>query len=213
MDPQFDRYNPHRRQFDPIVDSIVEQAYAIVRQNGYGELRTAHVLFCALNEPSTVEILKMFSVDGDELRRIRETCSKCFPTDHRYFDPSHPTAQSFGCGKALDHAFDESIRRDRRDPIGVPHLLAGLARESDEIAGVLLRQRGVTLDRLRKWIDGGCQPDRTRRTTARRRSDGATTALAAMRSQIAVQTARIEQLESKLTSVQEQVLALAKSAR
>ena len=163
----------------PIGDSLIQSLMRLSSKRTRSSAKTVtancapHTCCFALNEPSVVEILKMFSVDGDELRRISETCAKCFPTDHRYFDPSQPTAQSFGCGKALDHAFDESIRRDRRDPIGVPHLLAGLAREPNEIAGALLRQHGVTLDRLRKWIDGGCQPERTRgtRTPQERRRD------------------------------------------
>ena len=100
MDPAFDRYNPHRRQFDPIVDRIVERAYGIVRQNGYGELRTAHVLFCALDEPAVIEVLRMFSVDGDELRRIRETCAN---VSLRIAFTSIPTSRPFNPMAATQH--------------------------------------------------------------------------------------------------------------
>jgi ATP-dependent Clp protease ATP-binding subunit ClpA len=204
MDPQYDRYNPHRQQFDHVVNSIVEQAYGIVRQNGYGELKTAHVLFCALNEPSVVDILRLFSVEEEELRQMREVCMKCFPTDGICFDPNRPTAQSYACHEALNFAFEETVRRGRRDLIGVAHLLIGIAREPADLGGALLRQHGLTLDRLRKWNDG---------ETARPRGKVSNVTVAALQSQIAGQRKLIEQLDARLSGVQEQVLALANSVR
>jgi ATP-dependent Clp protease ATP-binding subunit ClpA len=204
MDPQFDRYNPHRQQFDQVVNSIVEQAYGIVRQNGYGELRTAHVLFCALNEPSVVEILQLFSVEEEELRQMREVCVKCFPTDRIRFDANRPTAQSFACHEALNFAFEETVRRGRSDLIGVAHLLIGLAREPTDVGGALLRQHGLTLDRLRKWND---------HETVRPKGKVSNTTVAALQSQVAEQRKFIEQLDARLSCVQEQVLALSTSLR
>ena len=114
-----------------------------------------------MNHPSS-RYCGRFRVDGDELRRIggdlRNVSRRI-----AFTSIPHSTVQSHACHAALDYASEETVRRDRRDLIGAVHLLIGLAREPSDVAGVLLRQYGVTHDRLRKWVDRGCPPERISR--------------------------------------------------
>ena len=134
MDPKYDPHNRFQQRFDPTVDAIIRRGYVIARQF-VSELKTAHVLLSALEEPRAVEVIQMFATPPIDLDRLRAALEARADCEDRYFSEERPTAQSAYCVQALKHAFEESARRGRQDAIGVPHLLYGLARQTTETTG------------------------------------------------------------------------------
>ncbi len=55
------------------------------------------------------------------------------------------------CRRVLDHAADEAKRLDH-NYIGTKHLLLGLLREEDGLAGAILGEHGIRLDPVREEI-------------------------------------------------------------
>ncbi len=199
MDPKYDPHNRFQQRFDPTVDAIIRRGYVIARQF-VSELKTAHVLLSALEEPRAVEVIQMFATPPIDLDRLRAALEARADCEDRYFSEERPTAQSAYCVQALKHAFEESARRGRQDAIGVPHLLYGLARQTTETTGALLNQCGVTADRMRSWIDGGCKP-RQNRKTAQQDATVSSSAMTKVLAQLKQQADRIKQIERELASM------------
>ena len=153
-----------------------------------------------LEEPKALEVIQMFTTTPIDLDQLRAALEARAHREDRYFSEDRPTAQSAYCVQALKHAFEVSVRRGRRDAIGVPHLLYGLARETAEITGALLNQCGVTADRMRSWIDGGCKA-RQNRKTARQDDTPSRSAMAKVRAELKQQADRIQRLEQELASL------------
>jgi ATP-dependent Clp protease ATP-binding subunit ClpA len=137
---RWDRYRPTARR-------AIVAADAAAKERGQGYVSPEHLLLGLLAAPETypVRALAALGVDPDALRaEVERNCRTTAP-------PARETAFSPASDKAFDLAYGEQLRfGDERT--GAGHLLLGLLREPDGIAGRLLERHGVQADPLRERL-------------------------------------------------------------
>jgi hypothetical protein len=111
---------------------------------------TEHLLLGLIEEGSGVGIaaLKSLGIDAEMIRRDMEYLIQLGSEKAGSQDaPQTPRAK-----KVIEYSMEEA-RNMRCDYVGTEHLLLGLLREEGGVASVVLMNRGVNIDKLRKEIE------------------------------------------------------------
>lgn len=126
--------------------------YAQEEAKGHGEnsVMTEHLLLGLLHEPLSTGMRALLEL-GIEPEGLREEIERQIVKQYPRPTPEltlNPMGKS-----AIFLAYREAQRLGHRH-IGTEHLILGLVREEDGLAGRLLREQGVELARLRVVVEG-----------------------------------------------------------
>ena len=133
------------QRFTESARKVIFYAQEEAQKFGEGYVSTEHIFLGLLREDHTTaaQVLAQMNVDP---KRIREEVEKQLPQgDVR---PSHDMTLTPRAKRVMDLAYDEA-RQLQNDFIGSEHLLLGLCREGDGLAGRVIARFGISLDRLR----------------------------------------------------------------
>ena len=114
-------------------------------QFGSPYIETEHLLLGVLREDSALAHRLLGSHAGVEAIRAQIDAST---TNRQKISTSVDLPLSRAAQRALVSAFEEADSAMQK-AVGTEHLMLGLLREENSLAAVLLRERGVTLERLR----------------------------------------------------------------
>jgi hypothetical protein len=140
---------PSLGTFTPSARQALELARMEAPRLNHNFIGTEHVLLGLLTLEGGVvpNVLKSMKVDRDELRRRVEDWISIFPSQktltHLPYTPRVRKALAFAVGeaKACNH-----------DLVGAEHVFLGLMLEGDGVAGRVLRNLGVSIDKTRREI-------------------------------------------------------------
>jgi ATP-dependent Clp protease ATP-binding subunit ClpC len=122
-----------------------------------GYVSTEHLLLGLLREPENNAqfVLKRLGVDIAALRKVVRSRTQTGPKQVEREFVLTPRGK-----RVLDIAYDE-VRNHLSNKIGTEHLLLGLIREFDGVAGQVLSECGVNLEQSRRMVLSfdGSQPD------------------------------------------------------
>jgi len=136
------------QRFTERARKVVFFAQEEAQKFGEGYVSTEHLLLGLVRESDSVaaRVLEKLSVS---LSRIRQEVEKQLPRgDAR---PSQDMTLTPRAKRVIDLAYDEA-RNLNNNYIGTEHLLLGLIREGDGLAGRVLAKLGVELDRARREV-------------------------------------------------------------
>ncbi len=136
-------------EFTSRARDVMLFAFGSAHSRGHGHVGTEHVLLGLIGEGSGVAIQALTRL-GVDLERVRHDIDKIVGAgggaESRLPLPYTPRTV-----EVLKRALDEA-REHRRQP-GTAHLLLGLVREDNGIAGQVLATQGLELFQLRKVVD------------------------------------------------------------
>ena len=158
------------QRFTERARKVVFYAQEEAQKFGEGYVSTEHLLLGLVRESDSVAA-RVLERLGVSLSRIRAEVEKQLPrgeTRHSQDMSLTPRAK-----RVIDLAYDEA-RNLNNNYIGTEHLLLGLIREGDGLAGRVLAKLGVELDRGRREVMALQDNDVHSRGTAR--AGGSTTA-------------------------------------
>src|SRR5580700_6505549 len=136
------------QRFTERARKVVFYAQEEAQKFGEGYVSTEHLLLGLVRESDSVaaRVLEKLNVS---LNRIRAEVEKQLPRgDAR---PSQDMTLTPRAKRVIDLAYDEA-RNLNNNYIGTEHLLLGLIREGDGIAGRCLWQAGATLEEARQKV-------------------------------------------------------------
>jgi hypothetical protein len=134
-------------QFTDRARKVMQSANQEAQQFNHEYIGTEHVLLGLIKEGSGVaaNVLKNLDVD---LRKIRLEVKKLVQRGHEMVTmgklPQTPRAK-----KVIEYSLEEA-RNLNHNYVGTEHILLGLLREHDAIAGQVLLNLGLNLDRVRE---------------------------------------------------------------
>lgn len=123
----------------------IEKAGQYAVERGVEEVDTEHLLFVLLKHPVVDNILKAAKVDVDLLARTIE--------GEAPKGSSKREAREIRVSPRVKFALEEAVGQARElghDYVGPEHLLLGLAREEEGLAGLVLRRLGTNAEQLRQ---------------------------------------------------------------
>lgn len=136
------------QRFTERARKVVFYAQEEAQRFGEGYVSTEHLLLGLVREPDSVaaRVLDRLSVN---LSKIRSEVEKQLPKG----DPRNSPDMSLTprAKRVIDLAYDEA-RNLNNNYIGTEHLLLGLIREADGLAGRVLAKLGVELEKARKEV-------------------------------------------------------------
>jgi ATP-dependent Clp protease ATP-binding subunit ClpC len=138
---------------------VMQLANQEARRSNYEYIGSEHILLGILKEGTgaAVAVLKTFHVELPKMAQQIESMIRASPEKARSSEiPETPRAK-----KVIEYAMDEA--RDLRldsNSIGTQHLLLGLLREREGIAGQVLFNIGLHLDAVRGEVTKGSVPER-----------------------------------------------------
>src|SRR3984957_9408512 len=136
------------QRFTERARKVVFYAQEEAQKFGEGYVSTEHLLLGLVRESDSVaaRVLEKLNVS---LNRIRAEVEKQLPRgDAR---PSQDMTLTPRAKRVIDLAYDEA-RNLNNNYIGTEHLLLGLIREGDGLAGRVLAKLGVELEKARKEV-------------------------------------------------------------
>lgn len=138
------------QRFTERARKVVFYAQEEAQKFGEGYVSTEHLLLGLVRESDSVAS-RVLERLGVTLSRIRQEVEKQLPRgDAR---PSSEMTLTPRAKRVIDLAYDEA-RNLNNSYIGTEHLLLGLIREGDGLAGRVLAKLGVELDRARREVMG-----------------------------------------------------------
>ena len=136
------------QRFTERARKVVFYAQEEAQKFGEGYVSTEHLLLGLVRESDSVAA-RVLEKLGVSLSKIRTEVEKQLPRgDAR---PSQDMTLTPRAKRVIDLAYDEA-RNLNNNYIGTEHLLLGLIREGDGLAGRVLAKLGVELDRARKEV-------------------------------------------------------------
>jgi ATP-dependent Clp protease ATP-binding subunit ClpC len=136
------------QRFTERARKVVFYAQEEAQKFGEGYVSTEHLLLGLVREPDSVAA-RVLERMGVSLSRVRAEVEKQLPRgDARQ---SQEMALTPRAKRVIDLAYDEA-RNLNNNYIGTEHLLLGLIREGDGLAGRVLNKLGVPLDRARSEV-------------------------------------------------------------
>ena len=137
------------QRFTERARKVVFYAQEEAQKFGEGYVSTEHLLLGLVREPDSVAA-RVLERTGVSLDRVRVEVEKQLPRGDARAERGHllltPRAK-----RVIDLARDEA-RNLNNDHIGTEHLLLGLIREGDGLAGRVLAKLGVELERARREV-------------------------------------------------------------
>ena len=165
-----------QKPFTPRSKKVLELALREAMQLGHNYIGTEHILLGLLTEGGvSVTVLSSLGVDPEGIRRevlsrlgggalsrpqnagplgrAREALQRSFGRSPRAGDPA--SFEEFTeRARTVVILAQEEARRFNHNYVGTEHVLLGLIREGDGVAGGALRQLGVHLDEVREQVEG-----------------------------------------------------------
>src|SRR5688572_15558374 len=136
------------QRFTERARKVVFYAQEEAQKFGEGYVSTEHLLLGLVRESDSVAA-RVLEKLGVSLNRIRAEVEKQLPRgDAR---PSQDMTLTPRAKRVIDLAYDEA-RNLNNNYIGTEHLLLGLIREGDGLAGRVLAKLGVDLERTRREV-------------------------------------------------------------
>ncbi|MEX2242964.1 MAG: ATP-dependent Clp protease ATP-binding subunit [Fimbriimonadaceae bacterium] len=161
------------QRFTERARKVVFYAQEEAQKFGEGYVSTEHLLLGLVRESDSVAA-RVLERLGVSLSRIRTEVEKQLPRgDAR---PSQDMSLTPRAKRVIDLAYDEA-RNLNNNYIGTEHLLLGLIREGDGLAGRVLSKLGVELDRGRREVMALQDNDVQSRGTSRTGGPSGTTAI------------------------------------
>jgi ATP-dependent Clp protease ATP-binding subunit ClpC len=158
MSDMFERFTDRARKIMALAN---QEAIRL----GHEYIGTEHILLGMIKEGSGIgaEVLKKLDIGLAQLRAETEKMVKKLPEKRTGKLPQTPQAK-----KVIAYAIEEA-RRLNHEYIGTEHILLGLIRDPDTVAGQVLHKSGLNLDRVRDKVvrilseeppmsDGGQRP-------------------------------------------------------
>ncbi|CAN5517807.1 ATP-dependent Clp protease ATP-binding subunit [soil metagenome] len=159
------------QRFTERARKVVFYAQEEAQKFGEGYVSTEHLLLGLVREADSVAA-RVLEKLGVSLGRIRQEVEKQLPRgDAR---PSQDMPLTPRAKRVIDLAYDEA-RNLNNHYIGTEHLLLGLIREGDGLAGRVLAKLGVELEKARREVMGLQDNDSQAKAGAGGRSSGAAT--------------------------------------
>jgi ATP-dependent Clp protease ATP-binding subunit ClpC len=161
------------QRFTERARKVVFYAQEEAQKFGEGYVSTEHLLLGLVRESDSVAA-RVLERLGVSLSRIRAEVEKQLPRgDAR---PSQDMSLTPRAKRVIDLAYDEA-RNLNNNYIGTEHLLLGLIREGDGLAGRVLAKLGVELDRGRREVMALQDNDVQSRGSSRQSGSSGTTAI------------------------------------
>ncbi len=136
------------QRFTERARKVVFYAQEEAQRFGEGYVSTEHLLLGLVRESDSVAA-RVLERLGVSLSKIRSEVEKQLPkSDSR---PSQEMTLTPRAKRVIDLAYDEA-RNLNNNYIGTEHLLLGLIREGDGLAGRVLMKLGIELDRARREV-------------------------------------------------------------
>src|ERR1700755_2700406 len=136
------------QRFTERARKVVFYAQEEAQKFGEGYVSTEHLLLGLVRESDSVAA-RVLEKLGVSLNRIRAEVEKQLPRgDAR---PSQDMTLTPRAKRVIDLAYDEA-RNLNNNYIGTEHLLLGLIREGDGLAGRVLNKLGVELEKARREV-------------------------------------------------------------
>lgn len=163
------------QRFTERARKVVFYAQEEAQKFGEGYVSTEHLLLGLVRESDSVAA-RVLERLGVSLSRIRAEVEKQLPRgDAR---PSQDMTLTPRAKRVIDLAYDEA-RNLNNNYIGTEHLLLGLIREGDGLAGRVLAKLGVELERARREVMALQDNETQSRSGTSRASSGANPAASA----------------------------------
>ncbi|MCE9557692.1 MAG: ATP-dependent Clp protease ATP-binding subunit [Armatimonadetes bacterium] len=162
------------QRFTERARKVVFYAQEEAQKFGEGYVSTEHLLLGLVRESDSVAA-RVLERLGVSLSRIRQEVEKQLPRgDAR---PSQEMTLTPRAKRVIDLAYDEA-RNLNNSYIGTEHLLLGLIREGDGLAGRVLAKLGVELDRARREVMSLQDNESQTKGTSRASSSGSSSTAA-----------------------------------
>jgi ATP-dependent Clp protease ATP-binding subunit ClpC len=155
------------QRFTERARKVVFYAQEEAQKFGEGYVSTEHLLLGLVRETDSVAA-RVLERLGVGLNRIRAEVEKQLPRSEPR--PSQEMSLTPRAKRVIDLAYDEA-RNLNNNYIGTEHLLLGLIREGDGLAGRVLAKLGVELERARREVMS-LQDNETQRSSSSSRSSG-----------------------------------------
>ncbi len=136
------------QRFTERARKVVFYAQEEAQKYGEGYVSTEHLLLGLVRESDSVAARVLESA-GISLSRIKAEVEKQLPRGESR--QSHDMTLTPRAKRVIDLAYDEA-RNLNNNYIGTEHLLLGLIREADGLAGRVLAKLGVELDQIRREV-------------------------------------------------------------
>ena len=135
---------------------VMQRANEEAQRSEHEYIGTEHILLAMLKVTSSggARILKQMNFDLQEIRLKVEQTIPSEPGGDTT-EPFRPTPRA---KKVIEYAIEEA-RRLRHQWIGSEHVLLGLFREEQGVAGIVLRELGLELEDLRRKVREYCIDD------------------------------------------------------
>jgi ATP-dependent Clp protease ATP-binding subunit ClpC len=170
------------QRFTERARKVVFYAQEEAQKFGEGYVSTEHLLLGLVREADSVAA-RVLDKLGVSLNRVRAEVEKQLPRgDAR---PNQDMTLTPRAKRVIDLAYDEA-RNLNNNYIGTEHLLLGLIREGDGLAGRVLAKLGVELEKARREVMGLQDNDTQQKTSSGTRSSSSSsssTATAATKTQ------------------------------
>jgi hypothetical protein len=136
-------------RFTTKARNAILRAQEEAQRLGSGHVATEHLLLGLLSDPETVAaiVLEKLGAPLDKLRAATESQL----TVGQAGDQTEELSLTPRVKRVIDLAYDEA-RNLSNDYVGTEHLLLGLVREYDGVAGLVLARLGVTLEAARRVV-------------------------------------------------------------
>ena len=150
------------QRFTERARKVVFYAQEEAQKFGEGYVSTEHLLLGLVRESDSVAA-RVLDKLGVSLNRVRAEVEKQLPRgDAR---PNQDMTLTPRAKRVIDLAYDEA-RNLNNNYIGTEHLLLGLIREGDGLAGRVLAKLGVELEKARREVMGLQDNDTTSKPTS-----------------------------------------------
>jgi ATP-dependent Clp protease ATP-binding subunit ClpC len=154
------------QRFTERARKVVFYAQEEAQKFGEGYVSTEHLLLGLVREADSVAA-RVLDKLGVSLNRVRAEVEKQLPRgDAR---PNQDMTLTPRAKRVIDLAYDEA-RNLNNNYIGTEHLLLGLIREGDGLAGRVLAKLGVELEKARREVMGLQDNDTQQKSTSGTRS-------------------------------------------
>ena len=159
------------QRFTERARKVVFYAQEEAQKFGEGYVSTEHLLLGLVREADSVAA-RVLDKLGVSLNRVRAEVEKQLPRgDAR---PNQDMTLTPRAKRVIDLAYDEA-RNLNNNYIGTEHLLLGLIREGDGLAGRVLAKLGVELEKARREVMGLQDNDTQQKSTSGSRSTSSST--------------------------------------
>ncbi len=159
------------QRFTERARKVVFYAQEEAQKFGEGYVSTEHLLLGLVREADSVAA-RVLDKLGVSLNRVRAEVEKQLPRgDAR---PNQDMTLTPRAKRVIDLAYDEA-RNLNNNYIGTEHLLLGLIREGDGLAGRVLAKLGVELEKARREVMGLQDNDTQQKTSSGTRSTSSST--------------------------------------